>query len=153
MLFLHKSLLSLFLLTVQPSDDRCEGSVCCPPCSLLLGKPSWHEQVGSVMVREARVLMSKPSLSSSYTLPSLFSTNTPYHELVSIIPVVPLYFSVSLSGSYSILFLLFFFSENRPLSAMGSDKLDLQDCLEHGRTAKVKLPFRYTERWHGQRPS
>ncbi|XP_063040327.1 DNA (cytosine-5)-methyltransferase 3A-like isoform X2 [Engraulis encrasicolus] len=25
---------------------------------------------------------------------------------------------------------------NRPLSAMGSDRLDLQDCLEHGRTAK-----------------
>ncbi|KAM6960941.1 DNA (cytosine-5)-methyltransferase 3A [Aplochiton taeniatus] len=25
---------------------------------------------------------------------------------------------------------------NRPLSAMGTDKLDLQDCLEHGRTAK-----------------
>ncbi|TRY86969.1 hypothetical protein DNTS_032759 [Danionella cerebrum] len=25
---------------------------------------------------------------------------------------------------------------NRPLTAMGNDKLDLQDCLEHGRTAK-----------------
>nr|XP_046268744.1 DNA (cytosine-5)-methyltransferase 3A isoform X4 [Scatophagus argus] len=27
---------------------------------------------------------------------------------------------------------------NRPLTAMGSDKLDLQDCLEHGRTAKFE---------------
>ena len=25
----------------------------------------------------------------------------------------------------------------RPLSAMCSDRVDLQDCLEHGRTAKV----------------
>uniref|UniRef100_A0A8C2CHK4 DNA (cytosine-5-)-methyltransferase n=1 Tax=Cyprinus carpio TaxID=7962 RepID=A0A8C2CHK4_CYPCA len=28
---------------------------------------------------------------------------------------------------------------NRPLTAMCTDKLDLQDCLEHGRTAKVLL--------------
>ncbi len=33
----------------------------------------------------------------------------------------------------------------RPLSAMCTDKLDLQDCLEHGRTAKVL--FRQTLDW------
>lgn len=29
----------------------------------------------------------------------------------------------------------------RPLSAMYTDKLDLQDCLEHGRTAKVFVKY------------
>ncbi|KAK1805643.1 hypothetical protein P4O66_019928, partial [Electrophorus voltai] len=44
---------------------------------------------------------------------------------------------------------------NRPLTAMANDKLDLQDCLEHGRTAKgcykfqpSALPRSY---FHGQR--
>lgn len=97
----------MFLLKVQPSDDRCEGSVCCPSCPLLLGKPSRHEQVGSRIVREATVLMSKPSVS----------------HLISC--------------------LICFFPKQRPLSAMNTDKLDLQDCLEHGRTAKVKLTPKY----------
>lgn len=36
-------------------------------------------------------------------------------------------------------------SSFRPLTAMSSDRLDLQDCLEHGRTAKVKSLTAKTE--------
>ncbi|XP_077443354.1 DNA (cytosine-5)-methyltransferase 3A-like isoform X4 [Stigmatopora argus] len=45
------------------------------------------------------------------------------------------YFWGNLPGMSSILTIS---STNRPLSAMTNDKLDLQECLEHGRTAKGK---------------
>ncbi|XP_077443360.1 DNA (cytosine-5)-methyltransferase 3A-like isoform X9 [Stigmatopora argus] len=45
------------------------------------------------------------------------------------------YFWGNLPGMSSILTIS---STNRPLSAMTNDKLDLQECLEHGRTAKFE---------------
>lgn len=36
----------------------------------------------------------------------------------------------------------------RPLCASGMDKLELQDCLEHGRVAKVTLPFQHVSKFY-----